>query len=299
MENKEKTYMVVDLKDGSVTYLSDVPTGGWTDEYKTEKLVLRYIPAGTFMMGSPEDEYRRTDLETLHKVELTRPFYIGVFQITQKQYELINGKHVSNFEGNTRPVEMVSYDMIRGKDKGSKWPLHNEIDEDSFLAALRAKVKLDFDLPTEAQWEYACRAGTTTALNNGESLSLNQIHNMDKVGRTLQNGFIYNDNKNEKRFLGTANVGSFSPNNWGLYDMHGNVCEWCLDWIGYYICNDDDNSKENHFTIDPKGPEKGKCRVMRGGCFDHMNEHCRSASRHYRYPNDSGSADGFRIVFVL
>ncbi len=154
------TYLVVDMSEGQdayrwpVSYLGNVPDGGWPDEYKTTKLLLRAIPPGTFVMGSPKwVELGRFSDEEQHRVTLTKPFYMGVFEVTQRQWELAMGNRPSYFTSDyaARPVEGVSYDDILGDG----W---------SFLDVLRMKTGLEFDLPTEAQWEYACRAGTTTPL---------------------------------------------------------------------------------------------------------------------------------------
>ena len=156
-------YLVVDLSTGSeatsypVSSLAEIPAGGWTDEYKTTKLVLRKIPAGTFTMGSPENELGRYSDETQHQVTLTKDFYVGVFEVTQKQWELVMGVWPSYFYNasyrDSRPVERVSYDDIRGSGVGSGWPASSAVDTESFLGRLRTKTGLDFDLPTEAQWE--------------------------------------------------------------------------------------------------------------------------------------------------
>ena len=290
-------YMVVDLSGGvdalsyPVSYLSQVPAGGWTDEYKTTKLVLRLIPPGTFMMGSPSDElghnWRR--YETLHSVTLTKPFYIGVFEITQKQWQLVMDDTPSNYKGDLRPVETVSYNTIRGTINGAAWPTHNQVDANSFMGRLRSKVNMLFDLPTESQWEYACRAGTATALNSGKNLTgTDTCVNMADVGRYCRNT---TDGKGGYSGQHTK-VGSYLPNAWGLYDMHGNVAEWCLDW---WINDWGTNSR-----IDPTGGTSGSYRVVRGGAWgDPWNDSrvgsaaaCRSAYRSDDYNGYTTSSRG-------
>lgn len=239
-------------------------------------------------MGSPENTLGRNDDEVQHKVTITKPFYIGVFEITQKQYELITGENPSDFKGDSRPVENVSYDMIRGKDKGANWPSNNEVDDYSFLGKLRAKVNMPFDLPTEAQWEYACRAGTLTALNNGKNLTNVKVcRNMNKVGRYYETQCDGKGGYKEHTV-----VGSYIPNAWGLYDMHGNVYEWCLDWYYYY---------DIFPAIDPKGAETGKSRVLRGGGWCYFASGCLSSSRYHIYPNFTNydGDRGFRVALVL
>ncbi|NCC93545.1 MAG: formylglycine-generating enzyme family protein, partial [Opitutae bacterium] len=179
-------YLVVDLSEGPdatnwpVSYLAAPPVGGWTDEYKTTKLVLRRIPAGAFTMGSPEDELGREGDEPQHEVTLTKDFYIGVFEVTQKQWERVMGNWPSYFNNATyrdsRPVEQVSYYDVRenpanSDDPAVYWPSNDLVNADSFMGKLRAKTGEAFDLPTEAQWEHACRAGTTNAMNRGKELT--------------------------------------------------------------------------------------------------------------------------------
>ena len=282
----EDTYMVVNLASGETSFLSDMPEGGWTDEYKTTKLVLRKVEAGKFTMGSPEDELGRSDNEVQHEVTLTKDFYIAVFQTTQKQYEMITGSNPSYFSGNTRPVESVSFNMIRGTDKGAGWPANSDVDADSFFGKFRAKTGKAFDLPTEAQWEFACRAGTTTALNDGNNLAdIEKDDNLNKLGR-----YSYNGGEDD----GTAVVGSYLPNAWGLYDMHGNVSEWCLDWW------DDGESGSSDPVTDPVGPAEGYLRLLRGGSFCDSAGECRSAYRFdYGKPYYDYNRYSFRVVLVL
>lgn len=303
-------YMVVDLSGGvdalsyPVSYLNHVPAGGWTDEYKTDKLVLRLIPPGTFMMGSPSDELGHNvqanqyewDYESIHKVSLTKPFYIGVFECTQRQYERVMGSTPSGNKGNTRPVECVSYGDIRGTVNGTAWPAHNQVDANSFMGRLRSKVNMMFDLPTESQWEYACRAGTSTALNSGKDLTdLDYCSNMSEVGRYQGN---LNDGKGGYNGQHTK-VGCYLPNAWGLYDMHGNVCEWCLD----LMVQDWGNSNQ----IDPVGASSGEHRLVRGGGWRYncsgFAKGCRSAYRercdwNSPYASHAARCDhwGFRVA---
>lgn len=293
-------YMVVDLSGGvdalsyPVSYLSSVPAGGWTDEYKTTKLVLRLIPPGSFMMGSPSDELGHEypgNKESLHGVVLTKPFYIGVFELTQRQWELVMGDNPSSFKGDTRPVERVSYDMIRGSVNGAAWPTHNQVDANSFMGRLRSKVNMLFDLPTEAQWEYACRAGTETALNSGKNLTgKDSCMNMAEVGR-----YRGNTGDGKGGYPQHTKVGSYLENAWGLYDMHGNIYEHCVDWM----------TKDLGFAsvIDPKGPKTGNYRSIRGGNFSTYTDSgsagaCRSSARYttgYSTPGRITDGVGFRV----
>ena len=280
----ESPYLVVDLSGGPdaqrwpVKFLDEAPVGGFnTDEYKTTKLVLRLVEAGTFTMGSSEGEFGRVDSldGPQHEVTLTQPFYIGVFEVTQKQWELVMGSNPASRFGETRPVERVSYDMIRGRSAGAKWPESSEVDTESFMGKLREKTTMGdsmvWDLPTEAQWEYACRAGTTTALNSGKDLTgSQQCANMDEVGR-------YNNNMSDGKggYSPHTTVGSYLPNVWGLYDMHGNVMEWCLDRWAYLAMS---------AVKDPVGAASGAYRVCRGGSWGWSARYCRSACRNYYDP---------------
>jgi len=286
-------YMVIDLSGGPkakkypVTYTNEKPDLDF-DTCRTKELWLRLIPAGTFMMGSPADEMARGKDEDLHQVTLTQPFYAGVFQVTQKQYELVMGTTPSQNKGDTRPVTNVSYDTLRGASAGSQWPANNNVDAVSFFGVLRAKTTLTADLPTEAQWEYACRAGTTTAFNSGKELtSWDRCPNMAEVGR-------YNGNLSDGkgRYSEHTKVGMYLPNAWGLYDMHGNVIEWCLDWYGDY---------GTAAATDPKGAKSGSKRVARTVGCDAIGYACGNRSAHrspYHEPNISAPTYGFRIVVL-
>ena len=260
-ETTPATYCVIDLSAGAnatsypVTYLAEPPSGGFNvNTYKTTKLVLKRLEAGTFSSN----------------VTLTKPFFCGLFEVTQKQYTLVTGTNPSNFSGNTLPVEKVTYNAIRGSSKGAKWPSSSAVDSSSFMGKLRARTGLDFDLPTEAQWEYACRAGTTTTYSYGNSANGNYMW--------------YSSNSSSK----THPVGSKSANPWGLYDMHGNVWEWCLDWYGTLA-----------YGTDPKGSSSGSNRALRGGGWGHDADRCASSYRYGCTPSLGDSDFGFRLVRTL
>ncbi len=264
-------YMVVDVSGGAdagsypVSYLADVPTGGWTDEYKSKKIVLRRIKAGTFMMGSPNDEDGRYDRETQHQVTLTQDYWIGVFETTQKQYLYVMGENPSAHTGYNCPVESVSYDMIRGS---TAWPSDNSVVSTSVMGRMRVKTGLLFDLPTEAQWEYSCRAGIT-----GPFAGTGVPHEMGQYSGYAERH--------------PSSVGICKPNDWGLYDMHGNVEEWCLDWYASY--------KSNAVT-NPVGAASGSYRVLRGGSWLSPEDYCRSASRSLSSSDKTFKGHGFRFA---
>ena len=296
-------YMAIDVSGGTgattypVTYyrtLADVPGGANSDAYKTTNILMRLIPKGTFSMGSPAGELGRYGDETQHDVTLTKDFYLGVFEVTQRQWELVMGNKPSYFNNatyyQTRPVETVSYYDIRenpanSDDPSADWPANSAVNATSFMGKLRAKTGLTgFDLPTESQWEYASRAGTATALNSGYNLtSTGSDPRMSEVGRYWYNGGSgYTQNGDTS--VGTAKVGAYQPNQWGLYDMHGNVWEWCLDWYGTYPGT----------VSDPKGAVSGSIRVLRGGGWCGDAGDCRSAFRFIYYLDDRISIFGFR-----
>ena len=240
-----------------------------SDLCRTSELWLRRIEPGTFMMGSPEDEWGRDRYERLRQVTLTAPFYLGVFTVTEKQYKLVAGPKglgsvSERFYGRTKPVN-VDYFTIRGTED---WPFNNNVAPNSFLGLLRGRSGLNFDLPTESMWEYACRAGTTTAWNNGTDITHEEeCPNLNKLGQNFFSSRCYR-NKNGAT---PAPVGKHRPNAWGLYDMHGNIWEWCLDCYSEKLGTDP--------AVDPKGPEEGYYRVNRGGDFASLAYMCRSANR--------------------
>lgn len=211
LSDKASLYCLIDISGGSsatkypVTYLNEVPSGGWTESHKKDYMVLRYCPAGTYMMQGQR------------KVTLTKPFYMGIFEVTQGQYKNVMGSSSRfwNMTGDYYPMA-AAYSAIRGANDR---PSSTAIGANSFVGKLMAKTspKLSgIDLPTEAQWEYACRAGTVGELSSGKGL--NPV-NVKEVAGVLEGS------------IKTDVVGSHKANPWGLYDMHGNAPEMCLDFF--------------------------------------------------------------------
>ncbi len=283
-------YMVIDLSGGpsasqyNVRYTS-TPPGLNDDTCRTTEMWLRLIPKGSFMMGSPADELGRHPDEAYHHVTLTQPFYMGVFEVTQRQYELVMGTNPSTFKGATRPVESVSYNSLRGSVWGSQWPANDRVDESSFFGKLHTKIPFQADLPTEAQWEYACRAGMTKALNNGYDVTGRTCWRLAEVGR-------YDGNINDFKggFAEHTKVGQYLPNAWGLYDMHGNVGEMCLDRY--------QNNLGTFAVTNPRVTSASEHRVMRGGSYFSTALICRSAYRHTQAPGFSSNQTGFRVCVL-
>ena len=228
------------------------------------KLVL--IPKGTFMMGSPESEQGRYENETQHEVTISKGYYFGVYEVTQAQYEKVIGKNPSHFQGAIvgnenadLPVENVSWDdAVEFCKKLSDLPEEK-------------KAGRVYRLPTEAEWEYACRAGSKTAYSFD-----------DEEGLLPEYGW-FNRNSSDR----THTVGLLEPNAWGLYDMHGNVWEWCSDRHGEY---------PKGAVSDPTGPKVGSSRVLRGGSWFYEAANCRSANRSRSAPSDRFNYLGFRLA---
>jgi formylglycine-generating enzyme len=224
---------------------------------------LRWLPPGRFLMGSPKDEPERDDDERQHPVVLTRGFWLGETAVTQALWQAVTGENPSGFTGPDLPVESVSWDDCQG-----------------FLRKLAALAPgLHPRLPTEAQWEYACRAGTRTPFSFGADLD---------TGQANYNGdYLYNNGPKGEFRRRTLPVGSFAPNAWGLYQMHGNLLEWCADWFGPYPAGE---------VTDPVGPEQAPGRVVRGGSWRSVGRALRSAYR-ARIPAVSRRRDfGLRLA---
>jgi uncharacterized protein (TIGR02996 family) len=246
---------------------------------------LVLIRPGTFWMGSPLDEDGRyPDEGPRHRVRVTRPFYLGRFPVTQEQYERVTGQQPSNFRTGAGGADLV------GNRDTARYPVETVSWEDAvtFCATLSAQSKeqaagRSYRLPTEAEWEYACRAGTTWSapFHHGYALSSRQA-NFDGThpyGRA-------HPGPNLRR---PCVVGSYPPNAFGLYDMHGNVWEWCADWF-------DEAYYEGSPEADPPGPATGESRVLRGGSFYYIGASCRAAIRFGRRPSSRSNLDGFRVA---
>jgi formylglycine-generating enzyme len=223
---------------------------------------FRWIPPGEFLMGSPESEPERDEDEVQHMVELTNGFWLADTAYTQQLWEAVMGDNPSVFKGKQRPVENVNwYDCVRFIDRINK-----------------ENPGLKLSLPTEAQWEYACRAGTNTPFSFGDNIAPEMVN--------YNGNYPYAGGKKGKYREETVDVKSLSANSWGLYEMHGNVLEWCEDWFGDYLTGK---------AVDPKGPEESVDRVLRGGSWDNFGRRCRSASRQGNLPNNRGYGIGFRL----
>jgi len=251
---------------GSITSKDPVQTFTLSNNVKLEMVKIK---AGTFMMGSPEGELGRSGDETQHQVTLTKDYWLGKFEVTQAQWQAVMSNNPSHFKGDNRPVECV------------RWNEAKEFcDKLNEKCAGKLPAGYKFDLPTEAQWEYACRAGTTTALNNGKNLT-DEKYNCENLAEVAW--YDYQNKENQ-----THQVGQKRPNNWGLYDMHGNVWEWCRDRYGSYSGDE----------TDPVGPSSGSGRVVRGGSWGDGAQLCRSANRSNCDPADRSDDLGFRLALV-
>jgi formylglycine-generating enzyme required for sulfatase activity len=237
------------------------------------------IQGGTFMMGSPVSEVGRSDNEAQHRVTVGS-FWMGQYEVTQAEYETIIGSNPSKFKGGSLPVENVSWfdAVFYCNQRSAREGLTPAYTINGENVAWNRSAN-GYRLPTEAEWEYACRANTTTPFSTGYNISTSQ---------TNYNGnYPYVNNPKETYRGKTINVGSFASNSWGLYDMHGNVFEWCWDWYEIYSTAD---------QTDPTGAASGSNRVLRGGSWFSYAQYLRSAYRVNSAPSSRGDGGGFRVV---
>lgn len=223
---------------------------------------MRWIQPGKFLMGSPETEPERCSNELQHEVVLTQGFWLADTACTQELWEAVIGENPSRFKGAKRPVENVSFE-----------------DCERFLVKInQLRPDLELRLPTEAQWEYACRAGTKTPFSFGETITVEQVN--------YDGNYPYQGGEKGKNREETVDVKALPANHWGLYEMHGNVLEWCSDWKGAY---------DRGRVVDPVGPKTGVKRVLRGGSWFNFARHCRSAYRYADHPGSRYYSFGFRL----
>ncbi|MBN1788829.1 MAG: formylglycine-generating enzyme family protein [Sedimentisphaerales bacterium] len=227
------------------------------------------IPAGEFLMGSSNKEkQRQPDEGPVHQVTISRPFYMGKFEVTQLQYNTVMGvQKECKFRGDGFPVENINWYEVN-----------------AFISGLSHKFSLKFRLPTEAEWEYACRAGTDTPFYTGQTISALQAN--------YNSQFVYGKGDKGVYLKMTTQVGNYPPNAFGLYDMHGNVAEWCSDWY-------DKEYYKRSETINPKGPVNKKGHVIRGGSYKNKPEDIRSASRKGKMCGADKKYLGFRVVLEI
>ena len=308
--NTQRYYPAVDFLPGGLLGKAD---------YRTTSIVMRKIMAKdvTWTMGStPLETKRNATREATHKVTLTNNYYIGVFPVTQAQWGLIQSSRPDPSWFNNvadramRPVEMVCYNEIRNVDSSTTantaydWPAAPN--PSSFLGRLRTKTGIDFDLPGEAQWEFAARAGNgDTKWGDGSSImNTDKDANLNKLGRYRQNGGFIQDGSSyidPTQSCGATNataiVGTYAPNDWGLYDMAGNLYEFCLDWD-----EDDITSFNGKVNIDPATPGNtlsgaaGTRRIYRGGSYYFSAGNCRPAYRGSASPAERHLIYGVRLL---
>ena len=237
------------------------------------------VPPGTYTMGSPESEEGHSDREQAHRVTISEPFYVSIHEVTQKQYESLTGQNPSGFSRSGRYA-----DRVTGEDT-SLFPVESVSWEDAskFCGMLTSRFGSDgrYALPREAEWEYFCRAGTTSVFHFGDRLA-GDFANHD-------GNYPYGTSTKGRDLGRPTRVGSYGANGFGLFDLHGNVWEWCQDWY-------DGDYYSQSMSTNPSGPSSGSSRVLRGGSWFSHASYCRSACRDYVLPDSRGSRGGFRVV---
>jgi formylglycine-generating enzyme required for sulfatase activity len=228
------------------------------------EMTFSFIPPGSFLMGSPPDEEARREDESQHRVTLTQGFYLGIHPVTQAQWQAVLGSNPSHFQGTRLPVNTVSWE-----------------DCQEFCGKLSERDGQRYRLPSEAQWEYACRAGTTTPFHFGPTISTDQVN--------YNGNYIYGQGKKGIYRKKMTAVGSFPANAWGLFDLHGEVWEWCQDALGQYGHKD---------ATDPLN-DKVDYRVLRGGSWLGDPGECRAAFRNRDAPVLRYRGFGCRVVLCL
>jgi formylglycine-generating enzyme required for sulfatase activity len=251
-----------EILPGEVAYPQE-----WTNSIGMK---FHLIPAGEFMMGAvPGDDQAEYDEEPRHRVEITKPFYMSVYEVTQAQYQAVMGENPSNFKGDDHPVESVSWN-----------------DAVEFCEKLSLKEGKKYRMPTEAEWEYACRAGIESAYYWGNGDSESEMKKYAWYEKNADDGYWTSPHASRE---GTQSVGQKLPNAWGLYDMSGNVWEWCSDWYSENYCS-------NSPAKDPQGSSSGELRVLRGGSWHNQAGYLRTSNRSRGNPDDRGVNGGFRIL---
>ena len=238
-----------------------------------------YIKGGTFDMGSPPTEAERDIDEVLHQITVSS-FYIGKYEVTQSENQKIMKDAASHFTGKKLPVESINwyYAITFCNELSLKRGLTPAYVVEGTAVAWDKNAN-GYRLPTEAEWEYACRAGTAAPFNTGNNITTDQAN--------YDGNSPYNDNERGAFLEKTMPVGSFKPNAWGLYDMHGNVYEWCWDWYANYALGE---------QTDPTGPAAGTFHVIRGGSWANSGYALRSAGRNFYIPGGGNERIGFRLA---
>jgi len=246
---------------------------------------LADIPAGEFLMGSPDTEEGLSSNEHQHRVRITKPFRLGVYQVTQAEYQRVMRMNPSWFASTGK-----GRDQVAGKDT-SRFPVEavswdDAVEFCSKLSALpeERRAGRTYRLPTEAAWEYACRAGTTTPFHFGRQLNGGEAN--------CHGNYPYATTSKGPYLTRTRTGGFYAPNGFGLHDMHGNLWEWCADFYGadYY---------KKSPVADPGGPPEGSSRVLRGGSWHYDAVFCRAASRDRFTPSNRNNYYGFRVLCVV